>query len=195
MCVILRGMAKRRIRVQRLEMVRSGGLTEDPRNWRRHSEGQRTALSSMLDRHGWADAVIARETADGYVLVDGHLRADLDPEEVIPTLIVDLDAQEAGEVLATLDPLASMAETDHDALEALMKEIPEGTLDPVMHGTLQDLLDDSEWGYDAEAMDALEPSSEGLLKTFKVKCPAGMSTTVSAALSKIAEQYPGVTVE
>ena len=40
----------------------------------------------MLAEVGIADAVIARETAHGLVLIDGHLRADLDPDHVRPRI-------------------------------------------------------------------------------------------------------------
>ena len=76
-----------------------------------------------MRRVGYADALIARETADGLELIDGHLRAGLDPEQQVPVLVTDLDEHEAATVLATLDPLAGMAETDDDALTALLDEI------------------------------------------------------------------------
>lgn len=73
---------------------------------------------------GWADAAIARELPDGTLeLVDGHLRADLDADAVIPVMVVDLDEGEAKKVLATLDPLAAMAELDADNLGALLQAI------------------------------------------------------------------------
>ena len=56
----------------------------------------------MLADVGIADAVIARETSAGLVLVDGHLRADLDPDQLLPVLVTDLD-EAAGKVLATLE--------------------------------------------------------------------------------------------
>ena len=112
-----------RDRVVELRRVRAGDLRPDPRNWRRHPPGQRAALSRMLDRLGYVDAVIARETSDGLVLVDGHLRAGMSPDAQIPVLVVDLDHSEAGEVLATLDPLAAMAEADRDALTRLLSDL------------------------------------------------------------------------
>ena len=69
--------------------------------------------------------MIAREAPDGsLVLVDGHLRADLDPEVELPVLVVDLTEEEAGEVLASFDPLSAMAQADVDALKALVDTIP-----------------------------------------------------------------------
>ena len=52
-----------RDRVVELRRVRAGDLRPDPRNWRRHPPGQRAALSRMLDRLGYVDAVIARPGA------------------------------------------------------------------------------------------------------------------------------------
>ena len=80
----------------------------------------------MMDEVGIVDAVIARETEDGLMLIDGHLRADLDADTVLPVLVVDLDEDEAGQVLATLDPLAAMAEANSEALRNLVEttEIP-----------------------------------------------------------------------
>tara|TARA_R110002020_G_scaffold158182_1_gene341246 strand:- start:614 stop:1177 length:564 start_codon:yes stop_codon:yes gene_type:complete len=80
----------------------------------------------MLERVGYADAVIARETDQGLMLVDGHLRTEeSDPDAMIPTLIVDLTEAEADMVLTTLDPLAAMAGTDVDAFASLLRNVGE----------------------------------------------------------------------
>ncbi len=109
-----------RQRIKELRWVDAAMLAPDERNWRKHPKAQRSALQAMLDSVGIADAVIARETAQGLVLVDGHLRQDMLKGEQVPVLIVDLDEYEAGQVLATLDPLAAMAEANVDALQALI---------------------------------------------------------------------------
>ena len=56
---------------------------------------------------------------DGLMLIDGHLRAETTPDQVVPVLILDVDEDEANKLLATLDPLAGMAETDKLALKDL----------------------------------------------------------------------------
>ena len=109
-------------RIKELRYVKASELAPDPRNPRRHPAAQRAALQSMLVDVGIADAVIARDTPDGLVLVDGHLRADLDPDQLLPVLVTDLDEVEAGKVLATLDPLSAMADVDNDALARLIAE-------------------------------------------------------------------------
>ena len=85
-----------RNRVVELRKVRAGDLLPDPRNFRRHPKSQRDALRTMLDRVGNADVLITRETPDGLMLVDGHLRAGLEPNAEIPVVVTDLDEEEAG---------------------------------------------------------------------------------------------------
>ena len=109
-------------RIKELRYVKASELAPDPRNPRRHPAAQRAALQSMLVDVGIADAVIAQETSAGLVLIDGHLRADLDPDQILPVLVTDLDEAEAGKVLATLDPLAAMADVDSGALARLIAD-------------------------------------------------------------------------
>jgi hypothetical protein len=78
-------------------------------------------LSSVLDQIGWVQDVIVNQ-ATGYVL-DGHLRVALaiSREELeVPVSYVELTDAEEDLVLAGLDPLSGMAETNTDALDALM---------------------------------------------------------------------------
>ena len=112
-----------RDRIVALRRVRAGELLPDKRNWRRHPKAQREALRGMLSEIGYADALLVRETVEGkLILIDGHLRAALDPNQVVPVLVLDLDEIEAGKLLATLDPLAAMAQPDMDALMALLAD-------------------------------------------------------------------------
>ncbi len=109
-----------RNRITELRHVRAGDLKANPKNWRKHPKPQRDALQAVLDEVGYADALIVRETPDGLELLDGHLRADLTPDVTVPVLVTDLDDDEADIVLATLDPLAAMAEPDTERLKALV---------------------------------------------------------------------------
>lgn len=110
----------RRNRVTRLELVKASELLPNPKNWRTHGDEQRAVLSALLDEVGIVDAVIARETADGLQLVDGHLRQSISGDDVVPVLVVDLDDSEADKVLATFDPVAAMAATDKAKLTELL---------------------------------------------------------------------------
>jgi ParB-like chromosome segregation protein Spo0J len=78
----------------------------------------------VLAEVGYADALLVRELDDGSLeLVDGHLRAELTPEAEVPVLVLDLSAAEADKLLALLDPLSAMAETNFDALADLVAHV------------------------------------------------------------------------
>jgi len=127
-----------RDRVKELRRVPASELRANPKNWRRHPPAQEEGLRMMLERIGYADAVIARDTDEGLVLIDGHLRVSTTPDAMIPVLVVDLSDAEADEVLATLDPLAALAEPD----VGLLKELLEGiSADDAMHVLLEDISD------------------------------------------------------
>src|SRR5207247_9903191 len=98
-------------------------LLPNPANWRRHPQRQRAALRALLREIGYADALLARRAGKELVLIDGHLRQSLDPEHVVPVLVVDLDEREAETLLATLDPLASLATPDPASLAALLGRV------------------------------------------------------------------------
>ncbi len=113
-----------RDRIKELRRVRASDLRPNPRNWRTHPDRQRDALRGVLAEIGYADALLARELADGTLeLVDGHLRAETTPEVEVPVLVLDLSEQEAAKLLVLLDPLAALAETDSGALASLLADV------------------------------------------------------------------------
>ena len=114
-------------RIKELIRVPAGDLLPNPKNWRQHPEKQRSALSGVLAEVGWADAVLARETADGLMLIDGHLRTEVAPDSEIPVLVLDVSEDEADKILLTHDPLADMAETNAAALDSLMRDVNTGS--------------------------------------------------------------------
>jgi len=65
-----------RDRIKELRRVKASDLLPNPKNWRTHPVAQQDGLRTMLAKVGYADAVIARETPDGLMLIDGHLRAE-----------------------------------------------------------------------------------------------------------------------
>ena len=113
-----------RDRVKELRRVRADSLRPNPRNWRTHPDRQRDVLRGVLVEIGYADALLVRELPDGTLeLIDGHLRAETTPEAEVPVLVLDLTDDEAGKLLAVLDPLASLAGTDRDALAGLLETV------------------------------------------------------------------------
>jgi hypothetical protein len=118
---------KIRDRVKELRRVRAGDLRPNPRNWRAHPPAQQDALRGILAEVGFAGALLARELADGSLeLIDGHLRAETTPGEMLPVLVLDVTEAEAAKILATHDPLAAMARADTHRLDALLREVQTG---------------------------------------------------------------------
>ncbi len=75
----------------------------------------------MLDEIGYAGALLARELDDGSLeLIDGHLRAETTPDAQVPVLVLDVTEAEALKLLATFDPLGSLAETNQNALDDVL---------------------------------------------------------------------------
>ena len=84
---------------------------------------------------------LARQLPDGSLeLIDGHLRAETTPDMEVPVLILDLDDAEATKLLAVLDPLAAMAETDDDALAKLVADVE--TENAAVRALLERMTDD-----------------------------------------------------
>ena len=108
-----------RDRIVDFRRVPASSLIPNPSNWRTHPEEQRAALAGVLESVGIVDAVIARETPEGLELIDGHLRQETLTGD-IPVIVVDLNDEEAAEVLATFDPLTALAGIDAGKLEGLL---------------------------------------------------------------------------
>lgn len=146
-----------KIRIKELRNVRVGDLVANEKNFRTHSPTQRRLLSAMMDSIGFANAPIAYETEGGIKLIDGHLRTDtLDPDATIPVQILDVNDEEAAQLLATIDPLSALATTDGEALDSLLAEIelPIDILD--LFPEPEEIVDDAPAGEPSEEADIPE---------------------------------------
>ena len=133
---------KIRDRIVELRRVPASELRPNPKNWRTHPQAQADALKGVLAEIGIADAVLARVMEDGtLMLLDGHLRVETMGDQIIPVLILDVNESEGDKVLATLDPLAAMAEADKVKLDAILREVDTGS--PELQQMLSDLADES----------------------------------------------------
>lgn len=112
-------------------------LMAHPENWRVHTKRQRVALTQLLDKVGWVQNVLVNKRT-GRVL-DGHLRvgeAIARGESAVPVTYVDLPEDEERLVLASLDPIASLAVTDSSSLMALVADVDiEGELAQLLRDT------------------------------------------------------------
>jgi len=112
----------------RLEYRSPAELAENPLNWRRHPDTQLSALSDVITEVGWAGACLFNERTGR--LIDGHARRKVAIEqgcEKVPVLVGDWSEADEAKILATLDPLAAMAEADAAALDALLRDVQTGS--------------------------------------------------------------------
>lgn len=159
---------KIRDRIKELRRVRAGDLLPNPKNWRRHPVEQHNALRAVLADVGYASALVARETLEGLMLIDGHLRAETTPEELVPVLVLDVDEREADRLIATMDPLAELAIPDEEALAALLRGV----------GELPDALEEMFRNLDLDG--ALDGTAGG---------GAGGGTTAEEARATLADRF------
>jgi len=144
---------KIRDRIKELRRVSASKLQPNPKNWRTHPTAQQDSLKAVLAEIGYADALLARETLEGgLMLIDGHLRAETTPDQEVPVLILDVDEAEADKLLATLDPLAAMAGADDAKLAVLLQNVKTGS------AALQEML--TQLAADAGAVLPPDPEAE-----------------------------------
>jgi hypothetical protein len=127
----------------RLEYRSPAELAENPRNWRTHPQAQVAALTDVLAEVGWAGACLYNERTGR--LIDGHARRKVAIEqgaESVPVLIGSWDEATEAKILATLDPLAGMAEANTDALAALLEDV--STNSPAVQSLLDGLTPKAE---------------------------------------------------
>lgn len=116
-------MSEPRTRIIETITARAGDLAPHPHQWKAHPKKQLDGLRAMLAGVGIVDHLLAyrSERAGGaLVLIDGHGRQEIDPDQVWPVAVLDLTDQEADLVLATLDPLVAMAQTERAKLLELL---------------------------------------------------------------------------
>jgi hypothetical protein len=139
-------------------------LLASPDNWRIHTKGQQNAMAEILDKVGWVQSVVVNQET-GHV-VDGHLRVGLAlsrGEASIPVVYVSLSSDEERLVLATMDPIGSMAATDSAQLMSLMSDLDVGS---ELSGLLNKLAG-SEKGGGADVTDGqVERENEKMLDSF-----------------------------
>lgn len=155
-------------------------LLANPDNWRVHPKNQQDALSGALDQIGWVAPVIVNQ-ATGFV-VDGHMRVAMaisNDEAAIPVAYVDLTPEEESVVLATFDPLGSLAIADEQLLASLMADITidtpalEAAVNAILEVDIPDPLADAEPSQPNEAdRNALQWGYATFGRT-KVACSAG----------------------
>jgi hypothetical protein len=150
----------------RLEWIEAGSLDENPLNWRRHSPEQLQSIRDLLADPdvGWAGACLYNERTKR--LIDGHARKSVsDPKQVVPVLVGDWSEEAERKILATLDPVAAMAQGDADAYAALVESVQAESL------WVRDLLHNTQAGLNAAGEDGEEnPTQEPSAALPQMEC-------------------------
>src|SRR6516165_1531431 len=94
----------------RLAWVDAAKLQENPRNWRTHPDSQMDGIRDAIREVGWA----------GALLYNARTKLFAGNGEV-PVLIGSWTEDQEKKILATLDPLASLAEANTDILDNLLR--------------------------------------------------------------------------
>lgn len=105
------------------DLVNPKDIIPNPDNWRVHPVFQRESLNGVLDQVGWVQSVIVNKNTGN--LVDGHLRVEeaLNKNEQVPVVYVDLTEEEEKLILATIDPIGSLATINNHILSELLGDI------------------------------------------------------------------------
>lgn len=107
--------------IKSLEWLDPKTLTPHPLNWKKHPQRQRQAFNALKAEAGWAGAALYNRTTGR--LIDGHARAEEASKkgELLPVLVGDWTEEQELLLLANLDPMGLLAETNHAALASLSK--------------------------------------------------------------------------
>lgn len=100
-------------------------LPPNPKNWRIHSQRQRSTYKAFQEKFGFLGLALFNLGTNR--LLDGHMRVDeaiKDDSPTIPIIVVDEpDETRENEILATLDNIGLLAQRNEQALRSLTKAV------------------------------------------------------------------------
>jgi hypothetical protein len=112
------------VRVLGLQYVKREDLVPMARNVRRHGSVQRRRFRGLLERFGFAGALLGARRADGKVqILDGHMRLEEAALEEYPVVLVDLPESDWAEFSAAVDRITAQADCDNDALAEMYEQM------------------------------------------------------------------------
>jgi len=168
-----------RNRIIGFKNISASMLVDNSKNWRIHPENQKSAMRKILNSIGFAGAVLVRGLEDGrYEIIDGHLRKDLMQNSEVPIIIADLNDDEADVILATFDPIASMAVSDKQKLDSLVRGLDAEISDAVFsEGKVLEIPD----------IDGMNISSER--ESINIVCDSCDFENVKDEIREVAKKY------
>jgi DNA modification methylase len=161
---------KIRNRIVEFRTVLGKELIPNPRNYRVHSKPQRDALNAVLHEIGNAAALSAIELPDKrLMLLDGHLRATIMPDQEVIVAILDVNEEEGNKLLLTFDPIGAMATADGQKLDELMATVR--MEDPAILALLDDMR--AQEGLLFQDLSALGDPESQIDKADELRCKYG----------------------
>jgi hypothetical protein len=114
-----------RNRIKGHRRVRAGELVPHAWKYPFHPDEQKDALRALYQEVGFARSLLAYELPDGRLkLIDGHLRRDIDPDMEVEVEILDVNEDEARELLSSIDPLVGLGVMQEQLYERLRQNTP-----------------------------------------------------------------------
>ena len=175
--------------------IKPKDLKPHPQNWRTHPESQKEVMSGVLAEIGFADSILAYDSKEygGMVIIDGHLRAEMEPNIEVPVVVLDVDDEEARTILATHDPIAELAGLDDTITQDLLDLI--STEDPAVQSLLDSLAARSDdWESDFGDLDNVEETDTGIMAKITITCDPDDHPQISEAIRKATKDFSGVLI-
>jgi hypothetical protein len=160
-----------RCRIKRHVRVRAGDLVPHELNARVHPDAQREALAALYAEVGFARSLLAYELPDGRLkLIDGHLRAGMDPDHEVEVEVLDVSDEEARKLLLSIDPLAQLVDYDRATLDQLRRIT---TTDSAALANLWESIDQSRAAVETSLAADAKPRPETVPEQYLVlvECP------------------------
>lgn len=162
-------MTKYKDRITKSEHVDPNTLTENPHNYRIHTDLQTESLDAILKNVGWVSRIMVNQNTGR--IINGHLRVSLairNGDEKVPVDYVDLTEKEENLILSTFDPITGFADSNSEILDSLLRETV--TDDPEIM-TLLDVIA-KEGGVTPPSFEAGSEEDQGQLdEKKKIACP------------------------
>jgi hypothetical protein len=149
------GQLRQRFKERRL--VQASELKRNPLNWRTHPEDQRRDVSKLLEELGQIAPVLAVETPDGLLMIDGHLRSDIAGNRKIAVDLLDLSPEEVRVAIALFDSVGHMAGINAEIAAQVAADLR---------------AERPEWGEQIEAFRSLFSTPGGMLPAIEGDAPA-----------------------
>ena len=140
----------------RLEWLDPKDLAENPFNWKKHPAQNLGTIRDVLDEVGWAGALLFNETTNR--LIDGHARKKVAKDSKVPVLIGNWTPEQEAKILLTLDPLASLAETDGAKVKELLARV--NTDSKAIGALLERIAGQDAWQVVNEPKPILDPEAQ-----------------------------------